>query len=98
MDYVDGKRWSSERVTKRYSETDEEFEIRKKQKKAEEEAKKQATKERAKTFFNDFVTQQLSPEIQNKITESYNKRLRAVVKPDYRNMPLAVNNMSATFH
>lgn len=97
-DYIDWKRWSSERLTKRYSETDEEFEARKKAKKAEEEVKKQATKERAKTFFNDFIKEQLSPEIQNKITESYNTRLRAVVKPDYKNMPLSVKNMSATFH
>ena len=98
MDYVDGKRWSSERITQRYSETDEEFEMRKKAKKAEEEQKKQATKARAKTFFNDFIKEQLSPEIQDKITESYNTRLRAVVKPDYKNMPLSVKNMSATFH
>lgn len=97
-DYIDWKRRSPERITKRYSETDEEFEMRKKAKKAEEEQKKQATKERAKTFFNDFIKEQLSPEIQEKITESYNTRLRAVVKPDYKNMPLSIKNMSATFH
>ena len=96
--FINWDRRSSERLSKWYNETDEEFAIRKKFKKAEEEQKKQATKERAWTFFNDFIKEQLSPEIQNKITESYNTRLRAVVKPDYKNMPLTVQNMSATFH
>ena len=98
MNYVKGKKWQPERLSQRYNESDAEFELRKKNKKAEEEQSKQATRERAKTFFNDFVKLELDKDIQDKITEEYNTRLRAVVKPDYKHMPLQVKDMSATFH
>lgn len=98
MNYVKGKKWQWERLSQRYNESDAEFELRKKNKRAEEEQSKQATRERAKTFFNDFVKLELDKDIQDKITEEYNTRLRAVVKPDYKHMPLQVKDMSATFH
>lgn len=98
MNYVKGKKWQWERLSQRYNESDAEFELRKKNKRAEEEQSKQATRERAKTFFNDFVKLELDKDVQDKITEEYNTRLRAVVKPDYKHMPLQVKDMSATFH
>ena len=97
MDFVNWKAITFGQLRREYWESDLEFKQRQKAKKAENEIKRQATKERAKTFFNDFVNDSLSPEIQEKIAEWYNTRLRAVVKPDYKNMPLQLENMSATF-
>ncbi len=51
----------------------------------------------AEKLFNNFVREELSPEIRDKLVGEYNRLYNSSVRPDYKKIPVFLDGLSTTF-
>lgn len=79
------------------SKDDPDYERKKEEAQAVKQMKIEDIKEWWGALFNQFLQNELSEEMQNKIEIDFNKKYRSYVNPDFMWMPFSIDNMSNTF-